>query len=89
MQDVYKNINDYNPDKENKTLIVFDDVIADIKGLQKLFMVCFLYSQTKFRKVKFYLVAVVMKDPDHDVITCFLLCSVGTLSSFCHEISKF
>ena len=60
-----------------------------IKGLQKLFMVCFLYSQIKFRKVKFFLVAVVMKDPDHDVITCFLLCSVGTLSSFCHEISKF
>ena len=28
MCDVYKNIN-YNPDKENKILIVFDDVIAD------------------------------------------------------------
>ena len=29
MHDVYKNI-DYNPDKENKTLIVIDDMIADI-----------------------------------------------------------
>ena len=28
--DVYKNINDYNPDKENKILIVFDDMIADM-----------------------------------------------------------
>ena len=27
--DVYKNIDDYNPDKENKILIVFDDMIAD------------------------------------------------------------
>ena len=29
MHDVYKNIDDYNPDKENKILIVFDDMIAD------------------------------------------------------------
>ena len=28
MHDVYKNINYYNPDKENKILIVFDDMIA-------------------------------------------------------------
>ena len=28
MHDVYKNINNYNPDKENKILIVFDDMIA-------------------------------------------------------------
>ena len=30
MQDVYKNINDYSPDEENKILIVFDDIIADM-----------------------------------------------------------
>ena len=30
MYDVYKNIDEYNPDKENKILIVFDDVIADM-----------------------------------------------------------
>ena len=29
MHDVYKNINEYNPYKENKILIVFDDMIAD------------------------------------------------------------
>ena len=30
MHDVYKIIDDYNPDKENKILIVFDDMIADM-----------------------------------------------------------
>ena len=30
MHDVYKNIDDYNPDKENKILIVFDDMTADM-----------------------------------------------------------
>ena len=30
MDDVYKNTNDYNPDSENKILIVFDDMIADM-----------------------------------------------------------
>ena len=28
--DVYENINDYNPSRKRKTLIVFDDMIADI-----------------------------------------------------------
>ena len=36
MQDVYKNINKYNPDKENKILIVFDDMIADMINNKKL-----------------------------------------------------
>ena len=36
MHDVYKNINDYNPDKENKILIVFDDMIADMIHNKKL-----------------------------------------------------
>ena len=30
MQDVYKNIDEYNADKECKILIVFDDMIADM-----------------------------------------------------------
>ena len=30
MHDVYKNIDKYNPDKENKILIAFDDMIAMI-----------------------------------------------------------
>ena len=36
MHDVYKNIDDYNLDKENKILIVFDDMIADMINNQKL-----------------------------------------------------
>ena len=36
MHYVYKNIDNYNPDKENKILIVFDDMIADIINNKKL-----------------------------------------------------
>ena len=36
MYDVYKNIDDYHPDKENKMLIVFDDVMADMIHNKKL-----------------------------------------------------
>ena len=36
MQDVYKNIDEYNVDKENKILIVFDDMIADMINNKKL-----------------------------------------------------
>ena len=36
MQDVYKDINDYNPDKENKILMVFDDMIPDMINDEKL-----------------------------------------------------
>ena len=36
MCNVYKNINHYNPDKGNKILIVFDDMIADMIQNEKL-----------------------------------------------------
>ena len=36
MHDVYKNIDEYNPDIENKKLIVFDDVITDMINNRKL-----------------------------------------------------
>ena len=36
MHDVYKNIDDYNPDKENEILIVFDDMIADMIHNKKI-----------------------------------------------------
>ena len=35
MHKVYKNIDNYNPDKENKILIVFDDMIADMINNKK------------------------------------------------------
>ena len=36
MHNFYKNIDDYNPDKENKVLIAFDDMIADMINNKKL-----------------------------------------------------
>ena len=36
MQDVHKNIDDYNPRKKSKVLIVFDDMIADMINNKKL-----------------------------------------------------
>ena len=36
MQDVHKNIEDYNPGKERKILMVFDDMIADMINNKKL-----------------------------------------------------
>ena len=36
MNDVYENIDDYNPSRKRKILIVFDDMIADITRKIKL-----------------------------------------------------
>ena len=36
MRDVYKNINHYDPNKENKILIIFDNMIADMINNKKL-----------------------------------------------------
>ena len=36
MQDVYKNIGYYNPEKENEVLIIFDDMITDLIKNKKL-----------------------------------------------------
>ena len=36
MDDIYKNIEDYNPNKKRKILIVFDDVITDMLSNKKL-----------------------------------------------------
>ena len=35
MDDVYENIDDYNPNRQRKILIVFDDTIADIMSNKK------------------------------------------------------
>ena len=36
MNDIYKNIEEYNPTKKTKILIVFDDMIADMLRIRKL-----------------------------------------------------
>ena len=53
MHDVYKNIDDYNPDKENKKLIVFDDMIADMIHNKKLNKIV---TELFIRKLKISLV---------------------------------
>ena len=57
MDDVYENINDYNPNRRRKILIVFDDMIADIMTnkkfqaiLKELFIRC--------RKINIFLVLI-------------------------------
>ena len=40
IDDVYNNIDDYNPKRKRKILIVFDDMIADIAIINKLFIRC-------------------------------------------------
>ena len=55
MHNVYKNIYDYNSDKENKLLIVFDDMIADMicnKKLNSIVTELFIRG----RKLNIYLV---------------------------------
>ena len=66
MHDVYKNIDNYNLNKENKILIVFDDMIADMINnkklnsiLTELFIICrklnislVFISQTYFKVPK-------------------------------------
>ena len=36
MENIYKNIEEYNPNKKSKILIVFDDMIADMLSNKKL-----------------------------------------------------
>ena len=69
MQDVYKNIDEYNPRKKRKTLVVFDDMIGDMINNKKLNSIvtellfsvhfsCFYYtiifSGSKRCQAKFY-----------------------------------
>ena len=36
MTDIYKNIEEYNPNKKHEILIIFDDIIADMLSNKKL-----------------------------------------------------
>ena len=55
MQDVYKNIDEYNVDKVRQTLIVFDNMIADMVKIKKLnSIVTDLFSRG--RKLNIFLV---------------------------------
>ena len=54
MRDVYKNIGEYNPAPENKILIVFDDMIADMVHNKKLdSIVTELFSRERKLNISF------------------------------------
>ena len=55
MDDVYENINDYNPSRKRKFLIAFDDMIADIMANKK-FQTIITELLTTCRKVNISLV---------------------------------
>ena len=50
MQDVYKNIKDYNPGKKRKVLTVFDDIIADMINDKKLNPLTYFPLRKAFEK---------------------------------------
>ena len=58
MQDVYKNIEEYNTDKKRKTLIIFDDMIADMINNKKKSIVTELFIRG--RKVNISLVFITL-----------------------------
>ena len=55
MNDRYKNIEEYNPNKEYKILIMFDDMIADMLNNKKLYPIITL-SFVRDRKLNISLV---------------------------------
>ena len=64
MDDVYNNIDDYNPKRKRKILIVFDDMIADImtnKKFQAIIKELFIRS----RKLNIFLVILVFQKKSH------------------------
>ena len=61
MDDVYENISNYNPNRDKKVLIVFDDMTADIMGnkefqaiIKKLFMRCRRYCTCSYYSILFF-----------------------------------
>ena len=61
MNDIYKKISEYNPNKKQKILILFDDMIADILSNKKINpIVAELFI--KGRKLNIFLVFIAQSD---------------------------
>ena len=55
MQDVYKNIDEHNADKQRKMLIAFDDMIADMINNKKLnLIVTELFIRSRKLSISFF-----------------------------------
>ena len=61
MMDVYENINDYNPVRKRKKLVVFDDMNADIM-INKQFQTIIKELFIRCRKLNIYLVFITQSD---------------------------
>ena len=56
IDDVYENLEDYNPTKKRRVLIVFDDMIADMESNKKLSStVTELFLKARKLKISFFL----------------------------------
>ena len=71
MDDVYKNINDYNPIRKRKKLIVFDDMIADIMT-NKIFQTIIKELFIRCRKLKISLIFITKVNEILKYFTYFL-----------------
>ena len=64
IHDVYKNIGEYNADKENKILIVFDDMIADMIHNKKLnSIVAKLFIRGRKLNISLFIIRLYFKVP--------------------------
>ena len=61
MNDIYKKISEYNPNKKQKILIVFDDMIADILSNKKINPIV-AELLIKGRKLNIFLVFIAQSD---------------------------
>ena len=59
MNDVYQNIDDYNPNRKRKILVVFDDMIPDIMS-NKRFQAIVEEFFIKYRKLNIYFVFIAL-----------------------------
>ena len=87
MQDVYKNINYYNLNKENKVLIVFDDMIADmINNKKSNSVVTELFIRGRKLTISLVFIAQsyfkVPKDVRLNTTHCFIITSTNCNKSF-------
>ena len=62
MDDIYKNIENYNPNKKCKILIVFDDMIADMLNKKRLNVIV-IELFIRVRKLNIFLVFVTQSYP--------------------------
>ena len=72
MQDVYKNIEDYNPGKKRKMLIVFHGMIADIINNKKLNpVVTELFIRGRKRNISIaFIIQLYFKEPKDVILNC-------------------